>query len=64
MKINVLKSPILLALAFLFMGCGATALVTTPVENIDNTPLKITDLTDAEKKNWGHLDLTRLIKKL
>ena len=39
------------------MGCGATALVSTPIENIDTTPLKIADLTEAEKKNWGHLDL-------
>jgi len=43
--------------ALLFMGCGATALVSTPIENIDTTPLKISDLTDSEKKNWGHLDL-------
>ena len=41
----------------LLMGCGATALVSTPVENIDATALKISDLSDAEKKNWGHLDL-------
>ena len=39
------------------MGCGATSLVSTPVENIDTVPLKISDLTDAEKKNWGHTDL-------
>jgi len=43
--------------ATLFAGCGATTLVTTPIENIDTTPLKISDLTEAEKKNWGHLDL-------
>lgn len=43
--------------ALLLMGCGATALVSTPIENIDTTPLKISDLTDTEKKNWGHLDL-------
>jgi len=43
--------------AMLLMGCGATALVSTPIENIDSTPLKISDLTDAEKENWGHLDL-------
>ncbi len=46
-----------LSVLFLLMGCGATALVSTPIENIDNTPLKISDLTDAEKKQWGHLDL-------
>ncbi|NNE78442.1 MAG: peptidase S8, partial [Pricia sp.] len=51
------KSLFVLSLAFLLMGCGAPALVSTPIENIDTTPLKVSDLTDAEKKNWGHLDL-------
>tara|TARA_B100000949_G_C14288297_1_gene455609 strand:+ start:5320 stop:6912 length:1593 start_codon:yes stop_codon:yes gene_type:complete len=41
------------------MGCGSTALVSTPVENIDAVPLKVADLTEAEKKNWGHLDLIK-----
>lgn len=43
--------------AALLTACGATTLVTTPIENIDSTPLKVSDLTDAQKKNWGHLDL-------
>jgi len=43
--------------ALFFMGCGSTALVSTPVENIDAVPLKISELTDTEKKHWGHLDL-------
>ncbi|WP_067030575.1 S8 family peptidase [Allomuricauda sp. CP2A] len=46
-----------LSAALLLMGCGATSLVSTPVENIDAVPLKITDLTETEKKNWGHTDL-------
>ncbi|MGJ8737697.1 S8 family peptidase [Zobellia laminariae] len=46
-----------LSAALVLMGCGSTALVSTPIENIDTTPLKISDLTDAQKKNWGHLDL-------
>ncbi|WP_045470569.1 S8 family peptidase [Winogradskyella sp. PG-2] len=46
--------------ATLFVGCGSTAdILTTPVENIDTSPLKVTDLTEAEKENWGHLDLER-----
>ncbi len=48
---------ITLLLSVFLMGCGATALVTTPIENIDTSPLKISDLTKAEKENWGHLDL-------
>lgn len=43
--------------AFLFVGCSATTLVSTPVENIDTVPLKIADLTEAQKKHWGHADL-------
>ena len=43
--------------SLLLVGCGSTALVLTPVENIDKAPLKIADLTDAEKRAWGHLDL-------
>ena len=41
----------------LFFGCGAADIISTPIENIDTSPLKITELTDAEAKNWGHLDL-------
>jgi subtilisin family serine protease len=50
-----------LALAFSFtalVGCGSTGgLILTPVENIDTVPLKVAELTEKEKKNWGHLDL-------
>ena len=41
----------------LFTGCGATTLLTTPVANIDTIPLKVSELSDSEKKNWGHTDL-------
>ena len=44
----------------LFYGCGGTAdIISTPVENIDTSPLKVSDLTEAEKHNWGHLDLVK-----
>ncbi|MFP4844538.1 S8 family peptidase [Winogradskyella sp. PE311] len=47
-------------IAILFFACGTTAdILSTPVENIDTSPLKVTDLTDVEKKNWGHLDLEK-----
>lgn len=48
-----------LSATLLLAGCGSTALVSTPVENIDTVPLKIAELTDAEKKHWGHLDLIK-----
>jgi len=58
-----LKLIFALSLAAVISGCGSTntatssGLILTPVENIDATPLKISDLTTAEKNNWGHLDL-------
>lgn len=46
--------------AVLFLaGCGSTALVSTPVENIDSVPLKVAELTEAEARSWGHRDLLR-----
>jgi len=44
----------------MFFGCGsAGAILSTPIENIDNTPLKYTELTDIESKSWLHLDLVK-----
>ncbi|NRD18577.1 S8 family serine peptidase [Winogradskyella eckloniae] len=43
----------------LFLGCGTGDIISTPIENIDTSPLKVTALTDAEKENWGHLDLVK-----
>lgn len=57
------KSIFAFSIAAILTGCGSTktaggsGLVLTPVENIDTTPLKISDLTTSEKNNWGHLDL-------
>ena len=39
------------------MGCGATTMVSTPIEKIDSMPLKVADLTESQKKSWGHTDL-------
>ncbi len=52
-----LKSVVALVSGTMLVGCGATNLVSTPVENIDTLPLKVTDLTEKQKKNWGHADL-------
>ncbi|WP_339895187.1 S8 family serine peptidase [uncultured Algibacter sp.] len=47
-------------LLVLFFGCGGTAAVlSTPVENIDTSPLKVSELTEYEKLNWSHLDLVK-----
>ncbi|MEP0133338.1 MAG: S8 family peptidase [Eudoraea sp.] len=58
MTLKHLKSAFYTSLVVVFLaGCGSTALVLTPLENIDTTPLKISELTDAENKSWGHADL-------
>lgn len=57
MTINLSKSFLVLSASILLTSCGSTALVSTPIENIDTTPLKIADLNDDQKKHWGHLDL-------
>ncbi|WP_223549996.1 S8 family peptidase [Aestuariivivens sp. NBU2969] len=47
-------------ISLLLSGCGSTPLVvSTPIENIDSSPLKVSELTEAEKHNWGHLDLVK-----
>ena len=57
-----LIKPFLLATfaAAVLTSCGGgSAVLSTPVENIDNTPLKELELTESEKHNWGHLDLVK-----
>ncbi|MBC3758507.1 S8 family serine peptidase [Hyunsoonleella sp. SJ7] len=56
---RAIKHLTLLILATVFLyGCGGVSdIVSTPPENIDSIPLKVSELTEAEKHNWGHLDL-------
>lgn len=58
---QTIKSLILSAfVASIIIGCGSTtSILSTPIENIDNTPLKTSDLTEKEKHTWGHLDLVK-----
>ena len=58
MNINISSKIVLCLSFFVLVGCGSTALVSTPIENIDTTPLKVSDLTELENKTWSHLDLT------
>ncbi len=46
-------------LAVILTNCGSAPIISTPIENIDSTPLKEKELTDLEKKTWGHLDLVK-----
>ncbi|MGB5667027.1 MAG: S8 family peptidase [Maribacter sp.] len=43
--------------SILLTACGATTLVSTPIEKIDSMPLKVSELTESQKKSWGHADL-------
>ncbi len=56
---KLFKSFTMLAFAAsILLNCGpSSGVVTTPLENIDSLPLKISDLTEFEKQHWGHLDL-------
>lgn len=46
--------------AAILSSCGGGAsIISTPVENIDISPLKEAALTEAEAQNWGHLDLAK-----
>ncbi|WP_222982567.1 S8 family peptidase [Flagellimonas meishanensis] len=55
--IHIRESFLAYATSLLLMGCGATTLVSTPVENIDTVPLKVSELSEDQKKSWGHADL-------
>lgn len=57
MTVKLFKSLLGFLWATLIMGCGATRMVSTPIENIDTIPLKISELSEQEKKTWGHADL-------
>ncbi|WP_420592791.1 S8 family peptidase [Robiginitalea biformata] len=59
-QLNAMIRPLAwLAPAILLWGCGATQLVSTPVENIDHVVPKVTELSEAEARSWSHADLVR-----
>lgn len=45
--------------ASIILSCGSADIISTPIENVDKNPLKVSELTKAEKENWGHLDLIK-----
>ena len=55
-SINLIFSIALLAITLYSCG-GGSAIISTPVENIDTAPIKEVELTEEELKIWGHLDL-------
>ncbi|MCL9769422.1 S8 family serine peptidase [Flavobacterium sp. HXWNR69] len=48
-----------LALAFALASCGPQKMISTPVENIDNLPLKTTPVAEKDLQRWSHLDLVK-----
>ncbi|MDP5043978.1 MAG: S8 family serine peptidase, partial [Leeuwenhoekiella sp.] len=45
--------------AALFLNaCGTAPLLTIPEENVDKLPLKISDLSEDQLKNWPMMDIT------
>lgn len=48
-----------LALGIVLASCGSQKMLSTPVESIDNLPLKITSLADKDLQRWSHLDLVK-----
>lgn len=59
MKISFYKACMLTGLTVALAGCGSSvpAIVSTPIENIDQMPLKVSDLTEEELRTWGYSDL-------
>ncbi|WP_424492785.1 S8 family peptidase [Salinimicrobium sp. GXAS 041] len=59
MKIPIFRPLLIAGLAATMTGCGssAPAIVSTPLENIDSMPLKVSDLSETELKGWGGADL-------
>jgi cell wall-associated protease len=45
--------------AMLIASCGTTKVVSTPITNIDNIPLKTSKLSEVELNTWSHLDLIK-----
>ncbi|MAX71379.1 MAG: peptidase S8 [Flavobacteriaceae bacterium] len=59
MKFNHKPITYLSFAATVLVACGSSKVLSTPVENIDTSPLKVTELTEAEQHKWGHLDLVK-----
>lgn len=60
LKTFFFKQLIACLVAIAIYGCGSTEpLLSTPIENIDQSPSKISDLTKEERASWSHLDLVK-----
>jgi cell wall-associated protease len=59
MNRSLLNSLAGLSLGLLVMGCSSSAIITAPPISYANTAPRISELSDAQSKRWGHLDLVR-----
>jgi len=61
MKIPFLKPLLIAGLSITMLGCGSSSpvIVSTPLENIDEIPLKVTPLTETQLHSWGAADLMK-----
>lgn len=59
MKIPFYKPFMVVAAAGILTGCSSSApkILSTPIENIDSIPLKVSDLSEIQLKGWGGSDL-------
>ena len=58
MKLN-LKPLSIVGLLVLASSCKSADIVSTKIENIDKTPLKVQPLTEEENQRWAHMDLVQ-----
>ncbi|MDX1601890.1 MAG: S8 family peptidase [Salinimicrobium sediminis] len=59
MRIPIYRPLLVAGMAAVMAGCGSTAptIVSTPIENIDEIPLKVSELTEVQLQGWGGADL-------
>ena len=51
---------LLFAGIILLNGCGSTTpLLSTPIKNIDQTAVKLSEMSEGESRSWSHLDLIK-----
>ncbi len=55
---KIIKTTIFaLAISTILLSCGATAIVATPIGNVDSNPIKNAALTEDQLKHWSAMDL-------
>ncbi|TBW25855.1 S8 family peptidase [Gramella sp. KN1008] len=60
MKIPFFRPVLAVLTAGILNACSSSApkIISTPIDNIDSIPLKVSDLSETQLKGWGGADLT------